>query len=72
LPAGVTIQQLTRFELVIAADGSVETVRLLPGDRTPTVSESMMLSAAKAWRFSPATRGNQAVRYRKTVWIRQL
>ncbi len=72
LPEGVTVEQLTRFELVIAADGTVESVKLLPGARNTTVNESMMLSAAKAWRFSPATRGDQRVRYRKTVWIRQL
>jgi hypothetical protein len=51
-----------RMELVIAADGRVERVRLVNGPaRMP---DMMLLSGAKAWRFAPATRNGEAVRYR--------
>lgn len=69
LPAGVDTDQLARIELVIAPDGIVESVKLVPGKAPVMVTESMLLSAAKAWRFSPATKGGEAVRYRKTVFL---
>ena len=54
-----------RMELVIAADGSVERVRLVNGPaRMP---DMMLLSGAKVWRFSPAMKNGEAVRYRTTV-----
>ena len=54
-----------RMELVIAADGSVERVRLVNGPaRMP---DMMLLSGAKAWRFAPAMKNGEAVRYRTTV-----
>jgi len=30
---------------------------------------TMSLSAAKAWRFDPATKDGQPVRYRKSIWL---
>jgi hypothetical protein len=30
---------------------------------------TMSLSAAKTWRFQPAIKDGQPVRYRKTVWL---
>jgi hypothetical protein len=54
-----------RMELVIAADGSVERVRLLNG---PTrMPDMMLLSGAKLWRFTPALKDGVPVRYRTTV-----
>ena len=54
-----------RMELVIAADGSVERVRLVNGPaRMP---DMMLLSGAKAWRFAPAMKNGEAVRYRTTI-----
>ena len=54
-----------RMELVIAPDGSVERVRLTNG---PTrMPDMMLLSGAKAWRFSPAVKDGVPVRYRTTV-----
>jgi hypothetical protein len=57
----------TVLELLISADGLVERVRL----RTPphNVHEFMLLSAAKAWRFDPATVQGHPVRFLHDVAI---
>jgi outer membrane biosynthesis protein TonB len=56
---------VNRMELVIAADGSVERVRLVNG---PTrMPDMMLLSGAKAWKFTPAFKNGVPVRYRTTV-----
>jgi hypothetical protein len=61
--ADVTV--INRMELVIAPDGTVERVRLVNG---PTrMPDMMLLSGAKLWRFTPATRNGEAVRYRTMV-----
>ena len=53
------------MELLISETGSVERVRLVAGpSRLPDV---MLLSGAKAWRFQPASRDGEAVRYRALV-----
>ena len=69
LPEGVSASELARIELVVAPDGEVESVKLLPGRAPTSVSEAMLLSAAKAWRFSPALKAGHSVRYRKTVFL---
>ena len=56
---------LNRMELVIAADGSVERVRLVNG---PTrMPDMMLLSGAKLWKFTPAVKDGVPVRYLTTV-----
>jgi len=61
--ADVTV--INRMELVVSADGTVERVRLVNG---PTrMPDMMLLSGAKLWKFSPATRNGEAVRYRAIV-----
>ena len=56
---------VNRMELVIAADGTVERVRLINGPwRMP---DMMLLSGAKLWKFSPAVKDGTPVRYRTTV-----
>ena len=67
LPSGIDMDTLARIDLVIAEDGTVQSVQLL-GKRS-TVRESMMLSAAKAWEFKPALKEGRPVKYRKTVWM---
>jgi outer membrane biosynthesis protein TonB len=52
-------------ELTITEDGSVERVRMLTAPRN--IHEFMILSAAKAWRFSPARIGDRPVRFRHTI-----
>ncbi len=67
LPPTVDPASLSRIELIIARDGSVESARLL-GNR-PDVQGGMFLSAAKAWEFRPATKDGVAVRYRKMILV---
>ena len=57
----------TILELIVAADGLVERVR----PRTPVrnVHEFMLLSAAKAWRFEPATVDGRPVRFLHRIAI---
>lgn len=69
LPTGVVSSDLARIELVVASDGLVESVKLVPGKGPVSVTEAMLLSAAKAWRFTPATKAGEPVRYRKTVFL---
>ena len=66
-PPGTGLRDRTVLELLISADGSVERVRL----RTPPrdVHEFMLVSAAKAWRFDPATVHGRPVRFLYDVAI---
>jgi len=67
LPPHLRREDLTRIELLIAMDGTVEWVRLVGAPQT--VHDTMWLSAVKAWQFQPALRNGIPVRYRKTIWI---
>jgi hypothetical protein len=58
---------LTVIDLVVAADGQVEHARLRTEPRD--VHEFMLVSAAKAWRFDPATVDGRPVRFRLSVAI---
>ena len=62
---GTPVADLPEDELVVSAAGEVESVKLAsPGRGT---QPGMQLSAIKAWRYEPATRGGQPVRYRLRV-----
>jgi hypothetical protein len=65
-----TVRGGTLLELTIAKDGLVERVRLLTTPRN--IHEFMLLSAAKAWRFEPATLSGTAVRFRQTIALARL
>lgn len=59
---------MNRMELVVSADGTVEHVRLVAGPNRMT--DMMLLSGAKMWRFTPAVKDGKPVRYRTVVsWI---
>jgi hypothetical protein len=66
-PTMLRRQDRTVIEMVIATDGLVERVRL----RTPPrdIHEFMLLSAAKSWRFEPATIDGQPVRFLHSLAI---
>jgi hypothetical protein len=67
LPASVRGEDLGRIEVIVSADGSVESVRLLAGPNS--VHDAMFLSVVKAWQFEPARKDGVPVKYRKTIWI---
>jgi hypothetical protein len=60
--AGSSEESLPQVELLVSRTGEVESVKLLT--RPADVRAAMMLSAIKTWRFEPATRDGQPVRYR--------
>ena len=64
---GTRREDLSVLDMVVAADGQVEHVRLrtTPHD----VHEFMLVSAAKAWRFEPATVDGRPVRFLLSVAI---
>jgi hypothetical protein len=62
---GVRADEVPEVEVVVSAAGDVESVRLLT--QSAGVGPSMMLSAIKNWRFHPATRDGQPVRYRLRI-----
>ena len=66
-PPGFQQENRTVLELVIGTNGLVERARLrtTPHD----IHEFMLVSAAKAWIFEPATVDGLAVRYRHRVFI---
>ena len=62
-----TREQIGMVEVVISEYGKVEKARLI--SNPSNVLDSMLLSAVKAWQFTPATRYEQAVRYRQVMPI---
>jgi TonB family protein len=55
-------------EFIVSASGSVERVRLVDGPRR--MPDMMFLSGAKMWKFRPAERNGQPVRYKTSVsWV---
>ena len=61
-PPGVRSEDLPEVETIISATGEVESAKLVT--QPARVLPAMMLSAVKHWRFQPATRDGQSVRYR--------
>jgi outer membrane biosynthesis protein TonB len=59
---GVPITALGALEIVVGVDGLVVSARLVPTSNR--YQDRMMVSAAKTWRFAPARRYGQPVRYR--------
>jgi hypothetical protein len=66
-PPEVPPNRIGMLEIVVGRLGDVEAVKL----HTPLnrYHERMIVSAAKAWRYRPATKDGRAVRYRLTVAI---
>jgi hypothetical protein len=76
-PPRITRQQLPRqpepgddtgyFDVIITETGDVERVQLVSPMRR--FQERMLMAAAKAWKFRPALRDGQPVRYRMRIAI---
>jgi len=62
---GVRTADLPQVELLVSPTGEVESVKLVT--QRAGVASAMMLSAIKTWRFEPANRYGQPVRYRVLV-----
>lgn len=71
LPEGTEPGDLAVIDLIISPGGNVESVKLrsAPTTMADTMILTMSLSAAKTWRFEPASKDGQPVRYRKSVWL---
>jgi hypothetical protein len=67
LPAGITSQTVGTLEMLISREGEVETIKL----HTPLnrYHERMIVSAAKAWRYRPASKDGRPVRFRLITTI---
>ena len=63
--------EMLTFDLVIDQTGKVESVKLLhaPSSIRSTLMLTMSMSVAKAWRFAPAMRHGQSVRYRQSISV---
>ena len=59
------------IQIVIDENGQVESAILAryPTDMRQAVSGTMLLAAAKAWRFQPATKDGHPVKYRRIIWF---
>jgi hypothetical protein len=64
-PPNYPLDHLMVLELVITGKGDVESVRLLTAPKT--VNDFMIVSAAKAWLFSPARLNGRPVKYRHRI-----
>ena len=64
-----TSDQAGLVEVVVSVSGAVESAKFVT--RPLNVHEAMLLSAVKAWRFRPAMKNGQAIRYRLTMPIRR-
>jgi protein TonB len=66
-PAGVAADEVGVLELMVMETGRVAHVKLL--STSNRYQERMLLSAAKSWRFQPATKDGRPVRFRARVRI---
>jgi TonB family protein len=66
-PSNVTAEQIGVLDIVVSATGAVEQVRLI--STSNRYQDRMIVAAAKAWQFEPATKDGQAVRYRTQIRI---
>ena len=70
-PAGARADEHSTIELLVGETGRVESVKVL--ERPQNLGEALLvtanLSAAKTWRFHPAVRDGQPVRYRTLVQV---
>jgi periplasmic protein TonB len=66
-PTDATSEEIGVLEIVVSATGAVEQVRLV--STSNRYQDRMIVAAAKAWQFEPATKNGQPVRYRTRIRI---
>jgi hypothetical protein len=65
LRAGTSVPAMNRMVVVVSPEGTVERVQLVEGPAR--MVDMMLLSGAKAWRFTPAFKDGEPVRYRTVI-----
>jgi hypothetical protein len=71
IPPGTSIETLGMFEFVVSMRGTVERIRLVRSPADRQYRDFMLMPAAKAWIFQPASRDGLPVRYRMRIPIPQ-
>jgi protein TonB len=66
-PADAPSEEIGVLEIIVSTTGAVEQVRLV--STSNRFQDRMIVSAAKAWLFEPATKDGQPVRYRTRIRI---
>jgi TonB family protein len=66
-PAHTSSEEIGILDIVVSATGAVEQVRLI--STSNRYQDRMIVAAAKAWRFEPAMKDGQPVRYRTQIRI---
>lgn len=66
-PSTVPAQDVGVLEIVVSATGTVEHVRLI--STANRYHDRMIVAAAKAWSFEPATKDGRPVRYRARIRV---
>ncbi len=68
--SGASVAAVNRMVVVVSAEGTVERVQLIEGPAR--MVDMMLLSGAKTWKFTPASRNGEPVRYRTVIsWMVQ-
>jgi hypothetical protein len=70
-PPAAQQRRFTALTIVVDENGHVETVTLAtkPATFQDIMLATMNMSAAKSWRFLPAVKDGQPVKYRRTIWV---
>jgi len=63
--AGTSVTAMNRMVVVVSPEGTVERVQLVEGPAR--MVDMMLLSGAKTWRFTPAFKDGEPVRYRTVI-----
>jgi TonB family protein len=66
-PSNTPSEEIGILDIVVSATGAVEQVRLI--STSNRYQDRMIVAAAKAWQFEPATKDGQPVRYRTQIRI---